>query len=408
MKRSMWSAVVLLSILVIFIVTGSSQAQSVKMLKVGSILPLNFGMGVDTKNALEMLAADFNAAGGIVIKGQRYNVELIVYDDKWTAEAGRAAVEKLVYQDKVKYLISTISSPTIVSGLALFEQEKILNLFAGASLRILDPSLRYTFGASTVRTSLPPVWTAAKKIWPNAKTVVFLAPNDEGGKARAIEEKQVAEAFGVKVLDTLYYPRSTTDFSSLGLKAKSYNPDLIDYPGTDAGTQFGLQIKAIYAAGFRGGQVSAIGPKMEEVKAVTSNESLEGLMAKMGDTELPNPPAVAKAFRERITKTYGKWSDASLPWIPAWFALIEAMKKADSVDPTVIADYLAKNGLEWQRVDGKAMLIKRPDQKNMTYCDSISEAQYGQVKNGQLVATTRLSLPEVLAACEKIFGGGLK
>ena len=85
-------------------------------------------------------------------------------------QAGRPW-KNFVYQDKVKYLISTISSPTIVSGLALFEQEKILNLFAGASLRILDPNLRYTFGASTVRTSLPPVWTAAKKIWPNAKTV---------------------------------------------------------------------------------------------------------------------------------------------------------------------------------------------------------------------------------------------
>jgi branched-chain amino acid transport system substrate-binding protein len=408
MKIKFWVIFVLIVLWAIVLSVGGVHAQTTNVLKVGSVLPLNFGMGVDTKNALEMLAADFNAAGGIVIKGQRYNVQLIVYDDKWTAEAGRAAVERLVHQDKIKYLISTISSPTILSGLALFEQEKILNLAAGASPKILDPSLRFTFGASTVRTSLPPVWTAARKIWPNAKTVAFLAPNDEGGRARAIEEKQVAEAFGMKVLDTLYYPRSTTDFSSLGLKAKSYNPDLVDYPGTDAGTQFGLQIKAVYAAGFRGGQVSAIGPKMEEVKAVTSNESLEGLLAKMGDTELANPPPVAKAFKERVIKTYGKWSDASLPWIPAWFALIEAIKKADSVDPTVIADYLTKNGLEWQRVDGKAMLIKRPDLKNMEFCDSISEAQYGQVKNGQLVPVARLTLPEVLAACEKVFGAGLR
>jgi ABC-type branched-subunit amino acid transport system substrate-binding protein len=147
---------------------------------------------------------------------------------------------------------------------------------------------------------------------------------------------------------------------------------------------------------------------MVEVKAVASNEALEGLLAKMGDTELSNPPAVARAFKERFTKTYGKWSEASLAWIPAWFALIEAMKKTDSVDPTVIADYLKKNGLEWQRVDGKARFIRRPDQKNTQYCDSISEAQYGLVKNGEMVPVTRLTLPEVLAACEKVFGAGLK
>ena len=74
MKINKWSLVILLVALTILVVAGSTQAQSVKILKVGSVLPLNFGMGVDTKNALEMLAADFNAAGGIVIKGQRYNV----------------------------------------------------------------------------------------------------------------------------------------------------------------------------------------------------------------------------------------------------------------------------------------------------------------------------------------------
>ena len=103
-------------------------------------------MGVDTKNALEMLVADFNAAGGITVKGQKYHVELIVYDDKWSAEAGRAAVERLVHDDKVKFIISVISSATILSGAALFEQEKVLNIFGGSTLKALDPKLHYSFG----------------------------------------------------------------------------------------------------------------------------------------------------------------------------------------------------------------------------------------------------------------------
>lgn len=135
MKKSLCSMVTvgLGIVFVLFLFAGTASAQSVKILKVGTVLPLNFGMGVDTKNAIEMLVSDFNAAGGITIKSQRYNIDLIVYDDKWTAEGGRAAMERLVYQDKVNYLISIISSPTIVSGLNLVEQAKILNLCAGTT-----------------------------------------------------------------------------------------------------------------------------------------------------------------------------------------------------------------------------------------------------------------------------------
>jgi len=379
--------------------------KDMKMVKVGSILPLNFGMGVDTKNMLEMLVAKFNEEGGVAVKGQKYGIELIVYDDKWKAEEGRAATERLVYQDKVKFIISTIASPTIVAGLSITEPEKVLNLCSGTTLKIVDPNNRFTFGTSTTRTSLPPLWLMVKKVYPNAKTAVFFAPNDEGGRTRAAEEKQIAEAFGVKVLDTLFYPRDAVDFSSLAVKAKSLNPDLMDYPGADTGTQFGLQFKAIYAAGFRGGHISAINPKMAEVTAVAGNEALEGLVAKLPDTELPDPPPLAKAVKEAYIKKYGKWSDASIAWIPAWFALIAAMKKADSLDTETIADLIATKGLQWQRPDGATMLVRRPDLKNNRYCDSCAEAGYSQFKNGKVVPVGRVALNDVVSACEKVFGG---
>ena len=114
-------------------------------------------MGVDTKNMLEMLLSKFNEEGGLMVNGQRVAFELIIYDDKWTAEAGRAAVERLVYQDKVKFIISHIVSPTIVAGLSITESEKVLSFRSGTTLKIVDPKNRFTFGTSTTRTSLPPL-----------------------------------------------------------------------------------------------------------------------------------------------------------------------------------------------------------------------------------------------------------
>jgi branched-chain amino acid transport system substrate-binding protein len=408
-KKSTFALSVVLFLGLILVTGEYASAQGAKILKVGTVLPLNFGLGVDTKKALEMQVAQFNDAGGITIKGQTYKVQLIAYDDKWTAEAGRAALERLVYQDKVQYLIGIISSPTMVSGLNMVEENKILNLFSGTSMKAMNPKLRYTFGTSVTRTSLMPLWAVAKKIFPNAKTTVFISPNDEGGKARAAEEKQVAEANGVKVLDTLFHPRDAVDFTALAVKAKSLNPDIMDYPGGDSGTQFGLELKAVYAAGFRGNaHLNAIAPKLDEVMQVTSADALEGLLCGVKPTELPNPPPIAKKFKEDFTKTYGKWSEASLPWIPAWLALIEAFKKADSVDPTTVADYIASKGLFWDRIDGPARMVRRPDLGNTKYCDSVAEAMYGQIRKGKMVHVATMNRDDVVAACEKIFGAGWK
>ncbi|MGA2107985.1 MAG: ABC transporter substrate-binding protein [Syntrophorhabdales bacterium] len=401
------AALVMVTLLVFtgLVTAGGVSAAGTQMLKVGSALPQNFGMGVDAKRALEMLVSQFNDAGGITIKGQNYKVELIVYDDKWTAELGRAALERLIYQDKVKYLVSIFSSPTMVSGLNLVEENKVLNLFAGTSLRVLDPKLHYSFGMMFTRTSTPPLWVMVKRMYPNAKTVVFLAPNDEGGKARAADEKRVAEAQGVKVLDTLFHTRDAVDFTALAVKAKSYNPDLMDYPGADAGTQFGQELKAMYAAGFKGGQVSAIAPNMEEVMQVASWEAMDGLLFSINQPELPNPSPVAKKFREDYTKTYGKWAPSSVIWIPPWPALIAAFKQADSVDPTVIADMLGSKGLTWETINGRARMVRRPDLNNPRYVDSVQEFSYAQIKNGKIVPVGKVDLDESLAACEKVFGG---
>ncbi|MGA2106791.1 MAG: ABC transporter substrate-binding protein [Syntrophorhabdales bacterium] len=409
-RRTMVSTVYVIAVLVfisLFIFTNSGVAQDVRTLKVGSVLPLNFGMGVDTKKAMEMLADEVNAQGGITVKGQRYNIQLIIYDDKWTAEAGRAAMERLIYQDKVKHIVGTINLGTVVPAINLVEEEKVLHLFAAFTDKLLNPNLRYHFAMSTIMTSTAAVWTAAQKLWPNLKTVVFLAPNDEGGVLRVREEKRVAEAHGVKVLDTLYYPRNTAvDFTPLGIKAMALNPDAVDYPGADTGTQLGLQIKAVHAAGFSGPQISAINLKLDEIRAVTSDESLENFLAKMPDTELPSPPPIAKAFKDMYAKKYGKWSDACLAWLPSWYAFLAAIKKADTIDSTEIADMLATKGLEFQRIDGKSMMIKRPDKKMTKYCDVIAEVQYGQIKSGKLVPSLRLTMDEVRSANEKVYGGG--
>jgi branched-chain amino acid transport system substrate-binding protein len=373
---------------------------------VGCTLPLNTGTGVETKKMLEMIVSNFNGEGGIVLKGQRYTIDLIIYDDKYTAEAGRAAVERLVYQDKVKFIVGQIGSAPILAGLAISEPEKVINFSAGISTKIVDPRNRFTFGTSTSRTSIPSLWHMVKKVHPNAKTVVLISPDDETGRARAEEEAQVAQAHGVKVLQALHFPRNTVDFSSIALKAKSYNPDLVDYPGMGVGTQFGLLLKAMHAAGFKGGHVSGLAPVMEEVAAVASPEAMEGLLCKAWETDMPNPSKIALALKQDYLKKYGgKWTETSFTWISSWYAFIAALRAADSVDPTVVASTIATKGMSWELPNGTAILVKRPDLKNNRYVDTCASLSFAQLKKGKPVFIGKVSLDESITACEKVFGG---
>ena len=84
---------------------SSFGAEPAKILKIGNTVALKSKEGIQIKKWLELLAERQNAAGGIVVKGQRYNIQSISYDDDLTVDGGRAAAERLIYQDKVKHII---------------------------------------------------------------------------------------------------------------------------------------------------------------------------------------------------------------------------------------------------------------------------------------------------------------
>jgi len=386
----------------------AAPAAEAKILKLGCTLPFTNSLGIDTKKALEMLVPAFNEAGGLTVKGQRYNIDIIIYDDKYTADGGRAAVERLVNEDKVNYIVCQVGSAPIVAGLAVTEPAKVLVFCGGASGKIIAPQNKYTYGTATWRTNLAPLFPLLTKNFPNAKTMVNLSPDDETGKALAADNAKVATALGIKVLDNIFYPRDTQDFAPFATKIMSLNPDIMDYPGAVAGTQFGLQFKALYEAGYKGVHVSPMQPNLIEVLAVTPKESMENLISIIPATDVPNPSEMANKYKADWVAKYGQWSSASLNWIPAFYAFIEAVKKADSVDAETVAAYLSANGVQWESPNGKGMLVKRPDLKADRFCDTCASLDFGIFKNGKYEYLGTLSPEESLKANETAFGGTWK
>jgi branched-chain amino acid transport system substrate-binding protein len=366
-------------------------------------------MGIDTKKALEgIIIPQLNAAGGITVKGQKYNLEVVIYDDKYTADGGRAAIERLVNEDKVNFIVCQIGSAPIVAGLTVTEPAKVLVFCGGASDKIIAPQNKYTYGTATWRTNLAPLFPLLRTAFPDAKTMVNLSPDDETGKALARDHTKLATALGIQVLDSIFYPRDTQDFSPFATKIMSLKPQIMDYPGTLTGTQFGLQFKALYEAGFKGAHISPMPPNWVEVLAVTPKESMEGLVSILPATEVDNPSPMAKKFKADWKAKYGDWSTASLIWINAFYAFVEAIKKADSLDPQVVADVLSTKGLDWESPNGKAMLVKRPDLKADRFCDICAQLDFSIYKSGEIKYLGTVSAEESLKANQTAFGGQWK
>ena len=67
------------------------------------------------KNIYLMNADLLNKQGGLTIGGKKYMIEYHIYDGKYDTDTSRAAVEKLVYQDKVSFIVSTFGAGTFAA-----------------------------------------------------------------------------------------------------------------------------------------------------------------------------------------------------------------------------------------------------------------------------------------------------
>ena len=73
--------------------SAMTPAASAKTLKIGNTVPMKAKEGIQIKKWLELLAERTNKAGGLKAGGETYNIEIISYDDEYSADAGRAAAE---------------------------------------------------------------------------------------------------------------------------------------------------------------------------------------------------------------------------------------------------------------------------------------------------------------------------
>jgi len=214
---------------------GAAEAQT--SVKIGYAIsrtgPAAGGAAVTTIPNYELWVKEVNAAGGLKLGDKRVPIEVVQYDDRSSAEEAAKALERLITQDKVDFIL-----PPWGTG---------LNLAVGPILN----KAGYPHIASTAVTDRAP---ELAKRWPNsfwllgtsadaAKTLVELLTKlrTEGKIGDTVSMASIADGFGIdlsgaarpaltaakfKLAYDKTYPVGTQDLSPIINEVKALNPDV--------------------------------------------------------------------------------------------------------------------------------------------------------------------------------------
>ena len=352
-KRSFVSMmVVLISSLIwgscateIHAVPGNPEANT---LKIGIMAPLTgpiSSAGLPHSRGTQIASDWINAKGGITIKGQKYLIELIIEDEKDTADTAITAATKLVELHKVKFIVGTVS-PTLMTAVApITERARVLRaLWHGEGAPIeLNPETSFTFRVPVVpRDFLPSIIKYHLKTYPNAKKITMLMIDNAAAQFLFEKTKKTAEALGLHMLALDRYPSATRDFYPLLSKVLASNPDAIYC--TAAPNLMGGILKSGRELGFKGPIFDFAPASPEIVRKIAGKDFATHCIVPAPDVMSPEMTPMIKEITKMVLDKYKECnSDYVRPWDSLWW-MVQAIERAQSLDPSEVAR-------TWEKMD---------------------------------------------------------
>jgi branched-chain amino acid transport system substrate-binding protein len=308
-----------------------------KVLPIGVLGPLSGGAaayGLDTSRGAEMKADEINAAGGLKIGDDVYKIKLIVYDHKASAADAATAANKLVFQDKVKYIIGNTVGATCNAVQTVTEPQKVLFSFMCWGTKNLGPDKPYSFRALLSQWEVAePFYRWVKEKHPAIKRIAMISPNDTSGIDTNTAITKYAKALGFEVVADEYYERGTKDFYPALTKILALKPDLLDVAAAPAG-EAGLILKQAHELGFKGRKGWTAGVNPVPMIAVAGKEAAEGVWTPANidaASEFVSP--TVRKFGEAFVKRYKEVPGAlAIANYAAFDVITKAMVEAQSLD----------------------------------------------------------------------------
>ena len=324
---------------------GVALAQDM-VVKIGHVGPTSGGiahLGRDNENGARLAIEELNAAG-VMIGGKKVKFELVAEDDAGDPKQGTAVAQKLCDM-KVAGIVGHLNSGTTIPASKIYNDCGIPHVTPSAT----NPSLTkpgynttYRIIANDLALGAGLAFYAADAM--KLKRIAVIDDRTAYGQGVAEVFKKNALQKGINIVDDQFTTDKSTDFMAILTTIKSKNPDAIFFGGMDAVA--GPMLRQMEQLGltnvkFFGGDGIC---SAELVKLAAGSKSLNGVTCAEGGASLDKMPGGAAFKAKYMARFKAEIQLYSPATYDATYLLVDAMKRANSVEPKVyIPALLASN-----------------------------------------------------------------
>lgn len=316
--------------------------------------------------------------------GKEYKIELAIADNKSDKVEAANAGQRLVDKDKVQVVLGSWGSGLAMAAGPIFKEAKVPAIGLSCTNPLVTKDNDYYFRVCFIDPFQGTVMAnyAYKEIKAKKAVIIREVSNDYSvGLAKFfVDSFKALTGDPNAILAELNYNTNDQDFSAQVTQLKSLKPDVVFAPGNY--TESALIIKQARELGitvpFLGGDTWEIAEFINVGK-----QAVEGaVMSAFFDNDAPITP-MSKVFVESYQKKYGKLpSGTAVLGFDGYLLAIDAIKRADSIDPVKIREAIAKtNGFA-----GAAGYVTLDANG-----DPIKSAVIKEVKNGKFVYKTTVN-----------------
>jgi branched-chain amino acid transport system substrate-binding protein len=329
------------------------------VVKIGHAAPLTGGiahLGKDNENGAR-LAIDEANAKGLSIDGKKIKFELVGEDDEAKPDKGPIVAQKFV-DAKVAGVVGHLNSGVSIPASAVYNQAGIPMITGAATNpKLTEQGFKVTFRTVGRDDQQGPAVASYLATEFKPKTVAVIDDATAYGEGLANEVEKTLKAAGIKVLPREKGTDQTKDWKAILTKVRGKKPDAIFYGGMDAtggpllkqGRELGIKVVFSFGDG-------ACTDEMNKL----AGDAAEGLICSQAG--LP----VQAASKKFLDAYKAKFNTDPILYSPFTYdaanLLIEAMKKANSVDPAKYMSELAK--LSYEGATGKIEFDEKGDRKD--------------------------------------------
>ena len=335
--------------------TSTTQHVTVLLGHAGPLTGSIAHQGKDDENGVALALEQANAKK-LTIGGRPVVFRMLSEDDQGDPKVGTLVAQKFV-DARVSAVIGHLNSGVTIPASEIYNKAGIPVISGSATNPDLtERGLRGVFRTVGRDDQQGPAIAAYIANQLKGRNVAIVDDKTAYGEGLASEVEKALRAAKVNVVGRERTTDKETDFKAILTRLKSKNPDVVFHGGMDA--TGGLMVKQARELGLKAQFAFGDGACTEEMSQLTGPAG-EGLACSQAG--LP-ASAASKEFRDAFTKKYGETKLYAPFFYDATNVVIEAMRRADSVEPARFTPEMYNVSL--QGATGKVEFDAKGDRKD--------------------------------------------